>query len=299
MHSDFSVWREAFKTEAKEALDAKGIDSTFIKPLEPEPTLETSQTAEQISFSLASKEPKGHGDRIYLRELYPGEIASRLDGSELQVFLLRILEDALDDFLKKLQPFFQIEHEDFYSHFICAIINSRIRTFGWKADEQSLSGRSGSTKEIAEYKRRMNSVDIRITSSQGHDIVLVEALRFNKYPNGADVSNHIERAQRASYNTSNFGFILIYTYSDNFEDAWQRYVESVNEFDCQTFKMLTGSFHELDTKTPGKSIRVGQATHTDSGSDFQVYHILTNVFPDYEANLNPKRYYEQSRHLYF
>jgi len=189
---------------------------------------------------------------------------------DLGEFLLWEIVIAANQFLTKIKSIKKNIGEDEFTDFLQIIINSQLKNFNLKIEEQNRSGSSATKKKIG-----VGNVDL--TLPNGFQNVTLEAVRFNSkqgVKNNFDkIIEHIKKTFNYS-TTKKYFYNIVYYQGANFDTHWNDFLNTklphVN---------FPNGYSLLDVKEPSKKVENAAIKTVKSlhENDLEFYHIFLNL----------------------
>jgi len=187
----------------------------------------------------------------------------------------RSCEKFLDDIIENIKR----NNENSYNTVIKNYINAGIEDKGWKAYDQSIGGKTLTyTKESSQAFR-----DIIIDNKFGNRISTIECLRIKSVPKSSTKPEECIRLHvNKIFHNEPIGisplFIIVYAEQINFEIAWNKYFEYINEVDFPKYNKIETQEFKIGNLRPA-NLKILLTKHKREMNIIKMYHFFVNMNP--------------------
>lgn len=155
--------------------------------------------------------------------------------------------------------------------------SDQLRAKGYNVSDQTRSGRSSTGMTSGE-------LDLMIRDSRGLPISIIESFRLDSFGMGnTTIIEHLTKLQ-VDYDTTGLpvNFMIVYSESENFMDAWNKYVKYISKLPFHRFydpKLLELTDFGVNTELSRRNnIKVLFTSHSkELGVRRDVYHIFVDL----------------------
>ncbi|MHA1381334.1 MAG: hypothetical protein ACTSRG_23445 [Candidatus Helarchaeota archaeon] len=192
----------------------------------------------------------------------------------------KIILDQLFISLQKLQLKQNIlrESEDHFSSFIVELLNSALKQFNLNISEQKFGGHSANKNKIKGPIGGLGKLDFIVEdSSTGEIITICEALVIKDYKkNSSNIIKHLTKLFNYDLIGLQFNIIIAYVKDQNFNKAWERYLDIVKNKTNFRFKII-GLQDKTNELSKSLNIRIAISLHDWHVRRHEVYHFFVNL----------------------